>query len=320
MGNGRNGVVRYDNELNQISFRGWNSLEQDIFFGVLSRMRDKGVREVVFDTDDLRDLIDFAGKSGKRWEQVLAKAAKKVIGLVYIEQTKSSIEGMTLFERFRLDIEERRLTVQVSDRFEYVINKLRANFTQFELEEFSSLRSTYAKALYRLLKQWRTVGSREFELDEFRTYLGIPKSYDSRKIRQKVLEPIMAELPAVFEGFAVEPLRSKRRGRPVVGYRFTWKPEPASSGPWREGAFDALPAKPEGRAGAAKRRARAAAERAERAERAEALTMAETERIERERRARENAEALEAERARHGGSMFIGSDGYRPAEEHPLVI
>ena len=312
MGNGRKDVVRYDNELNQVSFRGWNSLEQDIFFGVLSRVRDKGTREVVFDTDDLRDLIDFAGKSGKRWEQVLSKAAKKVIGLVYIEQTKSSIEGMTLFERFRLDIDERRLTVQVSDRFEYVVNKLRANFTQFELEEFGSLRSTYAKALYRLLKQWRTVGSREFELDEFRAYLGVPKSYNADLISRKVLAPSKAELPAVFEGFAVESLRSKRRGRPVVGYRFTWKPEPASSGPWREGAFDALPAKPEGRAGAAKRRAREAAERAE------ALTMAETERIERERRAKENAKALEAERAKRGGSMFIGSDSYRPVEEVPL--
>ena len=314
MGNGRKGVVRYDNELNQVSFRGWNSLEQDIFFGVLSRMRDKGTREVVFDTDDLRDLIDFAGKNGKRWEQELAKAAKKVIGLVYIEQTKSSIEGMTLFERFRLDIDERRLTVQVSDRFEYVVNKLRANFTQFELEEFGSLRSTYAKAMYRLLKQWRTVGSREFDLDEFRAYLGVPKSYNMSLMNRKVLAPIKAELPSVFEGFTVEPLRSKRRGRPVVGYRFTWKPEASPGNPWREGAFDALPAKPEGRAGAAKRRAR------ETAERAEALTVAETERIERERRAKENAKALEAERAKRGGSMFIGSDGYRPAEEHPLVI
>lgn len=312
MTNGRKGVVRYDNELNQVSFRGWNALEQDLFFGVLSRMRDKGTREVVFDTDDLREFVDFAGKSGKRWEQVLAKASKKVIGLVYIEQTKSSIEGMTLFERFRLDIDERRLTVRVSDRFEYVINKLRANFTQFELEEFGSLRSTYAKALYRLLKQWRTVGSREFDIDEFRACLGVPKSYNTDLINRKVLAPIKAELPAVFEGFAVEPLRSRRRGRPVIGYRFTWKPEPSPTDPWHEDAFEALPAKPEGRKSAARRRAHEAAERAE------ARTTAEAERIERERRARENAAALEAERAKRGGSMFIGSKDYRPAEEVPL--
>lgn len=308
----RKDVVRYDNELNQVSFKGWNSLEQDLFFAILTKMRDKGMSEVVFDTDDLHDLIEFASKDGRKWERVLTNAAKKVAQLIYVESTPKMVRVMALFQTFVVNIEERSLTVKVSENYEFVINKLRANFTQFELEEFGSLRSTYAKAMYRLLKQWRTVGSREFDIDEFRAYLGVPKSYNTDLINRKVLAPIKAELPAVFEGFAVESLRSRRRGRPVVGYRFTWTPEPAPSDSWREGAFDTLPAKPEGRSSAARRKAREAAERAD------ARTMAETARIEQERRAKENAEALEAERARRGGSMFIGSKGYRPAEEVPL--
>lgn len=230
-------IVRYDNELNQISFRDWNGLEQDLFFAILMKMQGKGTQEVVFDTEDLRDFIDFAGKNGKRWETVLTRAATKVLRLVYIEVTDHTIEGMALFNRFKLDLDNRTLTVKVSEHYEYVINKLQAQFTQFELEEFGQLRSTYAKTMYRLLKQWRLVGRREFSSEEFRAYLGVPKSYDANLITRKAIKPIMAELPAYFDGLALETKHGRGRGHPIIGYVFTWQAEKPGGKRWTEDQY-----------------------------------------------------------------------------------
>ena len=59
---------------------------------------------------------------------------------------------MNLFAYFEADIISKTIEVEVSSKFEYVVNKLLTNFTQYELEEFTNIRSTYAKTLYRLLK------------------------------------------------------------------------------------------------------------------------------------------------------------------------
>lgn len=311
-------VVRYDNELNQISFRQWSGLEQDLFFAILSKMKGRGTDTVVFSTDDLRDFIAFADRHGKRWEDVLTGVSHRVMQMVYVERENRKITVMALFQTFTIDLDARTLTVKVSVNYEYVINKLQANFTQFELEEFAHLRSTYAKTLYRLLKQWRTRGRREFTVEEFRAYMGVPKSYDARKITQKVLAPVKQELPACFEDFKVATVRSRRAGGRIERYVFTWKPEPKPSEPWRDGKYEGLE-RPESDAAKRRRRAVEAAERAEE-ERERAGSRAEAEQ-ERE----ETLKRVAEERRRHGGRMFAGSAGYVPdrsseagAEDVPL--
>lgn len=304
-------IVRYDNELNQISFRQWSSLESDLFFGILNKMQGKGTDTVVFDTDELARFIDFAAKNGKRWEKLLTSVSQKVGSMTYVEREKRRITVMALFQTFVIDLDARTLTVEVSRHYEYIINKLQANFTQFELEEFGQIRSTYAKAMYRLLKQWRTVGRREFTTEAFRAYLGIPKSYDARKITVKVLTPIKDELSRYFQELTVETVRARKAGRPITGYVFTWKPEPKPDDRWVEGKYEKMPPRPESE------KSRRARRSAEAAERGEEMRQKERERVERERLAEENGKALAEARKRHGGSMFAGSAGYR-AEDVPL--
>ena len=94
--------------------------------------------------------------------------------------------------------------VSVSPLFEYILNKLSANFTQYELQEFTSIRSTYAKTAYRLLKQWRTVGRKEFKIDEFKLLLDMPSSYKSSEIDRAVITPILKQLSPYFEDLKVK--------------------------------------------------------------------------------------------------------------------
>ena len=222
-----NEVVKHHNDLNTVIMRKWTAEEMNFFFAIIAKARDKGTSDLVFDKYQLAELANYSIQHNKRFYDTMDSLANNISQLRYIEKTKNSIEYMPLFTRFRVDWEEdlsdMQAQVSVSPLFEYILNKLSANFTQYELQEFTSIRSTYAKTAYRLLKQWRTVGRKEFAIDEFKLLLDMPTSYKSCHIDRLVLKPILEQLSPYFEDLKVKKIKSKKRGNPVLGYEFTWK-------------------------------------------------------------------------------------------------
>ncbi|MFS9280031.1 replication initiation protein, partial [Streptococcus infantis] len=178
-------------------------------------------------------LASYSIQHNKRFHDTMNSLANNITQLRYIEKTSNSIEYMPLFTRFRVDwkedLSDMTATVSLSPKFEYILNRLSANFTQYELAEFTNIRSTYAKTAYRLLKQWRTVGRKEFKIDEFKTLLDMPNSYKSSEIDRAVVKPILKQLSPYFEGLKVKKIKSNKRGNPVLGYEFTWNPEMTES-------------------------------------------------------------------------------------------
>ena len=224
-----NEVVKHHNDLNTVIMRKWTAEEMNFFFAIIAKARDKGTSDLVFDKYQLAELANYSIQHNKRFYDTMDSLANNITQLRYIEKTKNSIEYMPLFTWFRVDWEDdlsdMKAEVSVSPRFEYILNRLSANFTQYELQEFTTIRSTYAKTAYRLLKQWRTVGRKEFKIDEFKLLLDMPTSYKSCHIDRLVLKPILEQLSPYFEDLKVKKIKSKKRGNPVLAYEFTWKKE-----------------------------------------------------------------------------------------------
>lgn len=228
-------VVKYHNKLNTISMRRWTAEEMNFFFSVIAKVRDRGTRLVTFNSDDLKELSGFANEHKKRWIDTMDSVSDKALELRYFEKTDSKRIKMNLFTYFEIDEKRGTVEVEVSSKFEYIVNRLEAQFTQFELLEFTNIRSTYAKTMYRLIKQWRTVGKKEYNVDEFRELLEVPKSYSNGEVTRRVLEPIQKELANYFLNFKYKVIKSNKRGTPVLGYQFTWKPE--TTGEWEENKY-----------------------------------------------------------------------------------
>ena len=224
-----NEVVKHHNDLNTVIMRKWTAEEMNFFFAIIAKARDKGASDLVFDKYQLAELANYSIEHNKRFYDTMDSLANNISQLRYIEKTKNSIEYMPLFTRFKVeweeDLSDMQAQVSVSPLFEYILNKLSANFTQYELQEFTSIRSTYAKTAYRLLKQWRTVGRKEFKIDEFKLLLDMPSSYKSSEIDRAVITPILKQLSPYFEDLKVKKIKSKKRGNPVLGYEFTWEKE-----------------------------------------------------------------------------------------------
>lgn len=235
-----NEITRYRNEINTIPMRNWTAEEQDFFFAIITEARDKGTQLIVFDKEKLKELANYNNRNNKRFVDTVESLGKKIASMNYYEKKKNSFKIMNLFQRFEVewadDLSELHAEIRVSEDFEYILNKLEANFTQFELKHFTNIRSTYAKEMFKMLKQWRSIGRKEYSVEDFRAMLQVPKSYRATDINQVVLKPIREELGTYFNGLKIKPIKAKKRGTPIISYEFTWQPEEV--GQWIEGKYD----------------------------------------------------------------------------------
>lgn len=240
-----NEVVKYHNDLNTVNMRGWTKEEMNFMFAVLSKAKEKGTDLIEFDKTQLTDLAKYSIRNNMRLHDVLKNLVDHVTEMKYIEETTHSYEVMNLFQRFKVqwndDYSEMHATIRVSSEFEYILNKLNASFTKFELEEFITLRSTYAKQMYRLLKQWRTLGVKEYSVQDLRYLLAIPENYRSCDIDARVLKPIQKELSKVFNDLKIKPIKKRTKGNPIIAYAFKWTPEKTNE--WIEGQYQSNPNK-----------------------------------------------------------------------------
>lgn len=221
----KNEVVKYHNDLNTVTMRKWTAEEMNFFFSIIAKVRDEGTQEIEFNTDEIQLIANFDKRNPKRWVDTMTNTADKISQLTYIERTTEKISVMTLFSRFDIFPKERKVIVQVSPNFDYMVNRISANFTSYELHEFTQIRSTYAKSVYRLLKQWRTIGKKEFNINEFKRLLDTPEYYGPSEIDKNILKPVSRELTQYFKKLKIKKVKANTRGTPVTGYIFTWQPE-----------------------------------------------------------------------------------------------
>lgn len=220
-------VVKHHNDLNTVVMRKWTTEEMNFFFAIITKARENGTKTLFFSQEEVKELTRFRERDEhkERWEKTIESCARKVTQLNYVEKIDFKIRAMTLFECFEVDLKKGTVEIKLSPNYEYILNRLNAAFTTFELDEFINIRSTYAKTMYRLLKQWRTVGVKEFSIEELRLLLDVPKSYQICHIDKSIIQPTLKELSAYFKNLKVKKVKSNKKGNPVLGYEFIWQAE-----------------------------------------------------------------------------------------------
>lgn len=246
-----NEVVQYHNDLNSSIMANWTAEEMDFFFSILTQVKNKGTDTVVIDKKELVNLANYSIKNRKRFFDTMDSLDKKIKSLRFVEKKKINgknvVKSMVLFPELEYeytdDLSEFSAIIQLTPKFRYILNDFfkegekGGEFTKYELAEFVSIKSTYAKNGYRFIKQWRTVGKKQITIDEFKRIFGTPDYYTPSHIDRLALKPVKKELPQFFPNLKVRKVNSKKRGKPVIGYSFTWKPE-VLNGEYKENLYD----------------------------------------------------------------------------------
>lgn len=214
--------VKYKNELNLIPMRNFDSVEMNLFFSICAKMKDKGTQKVRFSFEDLRELSDYKPTAINRFSSSLENVYDKMMGLSYRTETEDEIQKFALFTGFKISKKEQYVEISVNPELDYIINELSTEFTKFELQEFTGIRSSYAKTMYRLLKQYRTTGFYKVKIEEFRDLLDIPVDYKMGNIDQRVLKPIKKDLADYFDNLEVIKHKA-RKGNKIASIEFRFK-------------------------------------------------------------------------------------------------
>lgn len=204
-----NEIVKYENSLNDVSFRKFNPNELDLFFSICSRLKDNSTEEIEFSFNQLKDLSNYSPTSTKRFMNDLDKTYTKMLGLTYGERTETRIKRFVLFTKFDIDADIQTVKIGVNSDFEFLLNDFEM-FTKFELKEFTEIKSSYTKAIYRKLKQFKGTGFYTVPIDEFKRLLDIPKSYRMYDIDRRILKKSVEELKPFFKSLRYKKEKAKK--------------------------------------------------------------------------------------------------------------
>lgn len=220
-----NEVVKYDNYMNSLKFTGFTVTDFNFLMMLCNKMRDKDTTEITISFEELRQKTNYTRTSISKFVSDLERMNNKLMKVTCKLKTETRIIMFVLFPTFDINLENQTVTVSVNEKFKFILNELIKNFTRFDLKEFVTLESKYSKTLYRLLKQFKSTGKLEMTLDDFRKKLDCPISYSNKYLMDLIIKPVIKELQNYFTDLQCNVQYARKRGKPVSGYIFTFKPE-----------------------------------------------------------------------------------------------
>lgn len=221
-------IVKYNNQFNQVALRNFSSQELDLLISISSKVREKGTEIIEFSFFELKKYINLKSKhSNVEFMKNIINVNRKLLALNFTFINGNVIEQFTLFNKFKVDGDTQILYVSVNEEFFFLLNQLTSNFTRFELKEFVTLKSSYAKEFYRRMKQFRSTGFWKCNIEEFRNLLDIPEKYRIVDIDKYVLKPVVKELGEKYN-LQIEKKYGFNGGRGrsrVIGFEFRFNTE-----------------------------------------------------------------------------------------------
>ena len=219
-------TVVYKNEMNLVPLRKFTSTEINLFFAMCNKLKEQDDNVLIIPFEDLKELSNYSSETRNvnRFVEELEHVYSKMLNLTYTQRTATKITKFVLFYKYEIDIEERTLQIATAPDLKHVLNNITSDFTKFDLKEMTHLKSSYAKNMFRFLKQYKHTGYLKMHIDSFREKLDIPKGYRMSEIDKFVLKPVIKELGSIFKNLNINKIKAKK-GRKIEWIEFTFEPE-----------------------------------------------------------------------------------------------
>ena len=145
----------------------YSATMMDILFMVLSSL-EVGKLEYNIHVQDIEVI------TGRKWNLKQLREATESIGSRMFEiETKESLDQIWLFSRVKYILGTGSFTIEINHHAIPYFFELKTNFTAMQLKSVLNCSSKYAKRLYGIACQWRSVGSKRYEIVELKKMLGL---------------------------------------------------------------------------------------------------------------------------------------------------
>ena len=217
--------MKYDlihhNDFHNIQFQHFNVKEKNIIMALCYKVMNQDSNLLVFPVEEIKKLSNFkVRKKGDNIYKIMHEVYEKIKSTSIIIKKDNGIKAFVLFTKFETFEDTGIIEIRINEEYKYMLNNISTNFTKQNILEYSQLKSTYSQLLYSLLKQWESNKVRIFTLESFRELLGVPENYLTSNLNERVLKPIMTELPLFFHNLKLEKIKT---GKKVTSFKFSWQ-------------------------------------------------------------------------------------------------
>ncbi len=215
--------AQYSHDVDKLEHAVLSSVEQNIFFYILARVRDHGDEQVVISYEAIRANAAYRRSGDRELEKTIHTLYRKMrdFDYVHIQSGKLQISGV-LFTTFVTDSQKKWLIVSVNKDLLYLLNNLQGSFTLLPLEFFVDIKGKHAKMLYRELCKWNC-RTPWYSPEKLATIMGIQTDDKMLVARvNRAVDGAIEELCKYFPGIRVLKRTSRTRGHAVSGYSFAY--------------------------------------------------------------------------------------------------
>jgi len=196
-----------------------SAIEQKIILSLATRIKkeDQEFQKYSF---NLGELSTFIGLNSNADYGYLQEVTRNLLSKVLVLQSENSLLQTHWFESVEYFEKTGNVTMRFSPDLKPCLLHLKENFTKFQLKYAIQLKSRFSIRIYELLKQYESIGSREFLLSDLRVIIGVgPDEYPLYgNFKAKVLNVAKRELRAKTDlSFDFEEIKI---GRSVGKIRF----------------------------------------------------------------------------------------------------
>ncbi|MFC3848536.1 replication initiation protein [Helicobacter baculiformis] len=248
------GQIVIHNNFYKVNLGTLGELENNLFFSLCNRLKDKKDTIIRFSPQELKALAGNPHMDNKSLYKLTIDLFNNIAGANFdlikmLDDEKVQRSKVMFFRKFEVQYDKNKtieyLDIQVNDPyFTYLLNDLKANFTSMKLQTFVDLSGKYAKNLFRLLERFKNntkdgifeVYKYEYNIDDFCAFMGIPKDFRKDNIDSRVINPAIKQLTQKTPKNPLEPPyksikviknKAKTRGGRVLGYTFEVTINPA---------------------------------------------------------------------------------------------
>lgn len=188
-----------------------NELKAFYQCSTLIKLNDDEFTEYTIDVKQFVENLGFSDTNAEYTKSLCRHLAKQTFEI----QKKDTWEIYTIFSRFRFDMKNGLITIKFNEDMRPYLLQLKQNFTQIKqvkyIKEFSS---KYSIRIYTMLKDYRLMSQRDFNIKKLAEILQLPKSYqDFGQLNREVLKTAVDEIneKSDIEILEIEKLKTGRK-------------------------------------------------------------------------------------------------------------
>ncbi|MGL5124750.1 MAG: replication initiation protein [Fusobacteriaceae bacterium] len=186
-------------------------------------MKNESTNEVILSFQELEEFSNYSNIiNSEKFINYFKKIYNKLLNIIIEIENDKYVEAFNLFINYRIKKQEQKFFIRINEDYKFILDDI-TNFTKLDLIEFMSLKSSYAKNMFKLLKQFDKTNHDNWykiQLCEFKILLDIPTSYKMSHIDSFVLSPIIVQLLPYFKDLKLEKIK---KGVKVDALKFSWK-------------------------------------------------------------------------------------------------